>query len=176
MWFWRFSLLHPLFILGGAERKIVEDVRCERSKCHLCLQVPDPFWRRQINWVWFDLWFCGECKEIRTKIQAHQGIFSSFACLICVCVDTGHVLGVVVVFILCSSLFYLSPITIDCSAISHSFFELMLMLIKFFLSVIWSHCANYATVVSHPMPFWFRSLSNTALNAMEGKNDLNLFA
>ena len=58
---------------GWAEREIVKDVWGERLKFHFCIQVPYTFWRREVNWVWADLWFSWECEEVWAQVQAYQG-------------------------------------------------------------------------------------------------------
>lgn len=63
---------------GGVEGEAVEDVWSSGSKCYLCFQVQNPFWRRKVDWFRFDLWFCWECKEVWTKVQANSGKLISF--------------------------------------------------------------------------------------------------
>ena len=76
------SWLISNFYKGWVEREAVKDVRGERPQFHICFQVPYTFWRREVHWVRFDLWFCWECEEVRAQVQANQGnlIFIAFTC------------------------------------------------------------------------------------------------
>lgn len=62
---------------GWAEGEVGQNLWCERPKCHLCFQVQNSLWWWKIYWVRFDLWFCRECEEVWTKIQANQGNLQS---------------------------------------------------------------------------------------------------
>lgn len=106
MWFWRFSLLVSFVYLRRSWKKSCRGCTMWKIQTRSLFSSSGPILEEAnlLVLVWSMILL--RMQRNTNQNTGSSGYFLIFACLICLCVGTGHVLGVVVVFfVLCSSLF-----------------------------------------------------------------------